>query len=102
MGGATSHTALNSYSANVCTILKIKSLKATMFQKPLHFLNSSCISTILGLLQGFDQQSCSSLENSTKELPRLLGFVNFSKFPNGLSRLVNEWNIRIHVQKFLR
>ena len=62
------HTALNSYSANVLTILKIKNLKATIFQKPSQFLNFSYISTILGLPQRFDQQNCSSVKNSTKEL----------------------------------
>ena len=101
-GGGLPHTASNTYSANVCIILKIKNWEATIFQKPLHFWNFSYISTILGLPQGFDEQNCSSIKNSTKELPRLLGFVKFAKFPNGLSRLVNEWNIRIHVPKFRR
>ena len=86
------HTASNSYSANNSVYyFKNQELKGNNFSKVFaFFLNFSCISTILGLPQGFDEQNCSGVKNSTKELTRLLGFVNFSKFPNGLSRLVNE------------
>ena len=81
---------------------KNQELRSNNFSKAFAFLKFFIHSTILGLPQGFDEQNCSRIKNSTKELPRLLGFVKFSKFPNGVSRLVNEWNIRIHVPKFRR
>ena len=98
MEGTTSH-CFELLFCKCVYYFKNKEFKGNNFSKAFAFLNFSCISSIFGLPQGFDQQNCSSV-NSTKELPRLLGFVNFAKFPHGLSRLVNEWNIRIHSKNF--
>ena len=82
------HTASNSYYANVRTIFKMKNWKATIFQKPLHFFfNSSCISTILGLQQGFDQQNSSGMKIQPKNCPDCWDLSIFQSFPIDIQRL---------------